>query len=93
MEPLSVAVGSVSVLVTVILGAVWVRSGLVKQRHEELEELAETRGHRIGDLEKQVAELRTEVAHLRGQVDALQALKVQTIVDGVILGLREEGYA
>lgn len=41
--------------------SVWLRSQLAKQNHEEVQELADTRGHRIEDLEKEVASLRREM--------------------------------
>lgn len=71
-------------LVAVVTGAVWLRSSLTKQRHEELEELAETRGQRIEDLQQRVAELEEWKQLMTGKFEALESLKVQQIVDGVV---------
>lgn len=74
----------------VALGAIWLRSQLVRQRHIELEELAETRGHRIEDLEKRVEAQDKRIAFLEGQIESLMQLKTKDIVDGVIDGLTPE---
>lgn len=70
--------------VLVIAGAVWLRSALAKQRHEELSELAATRGDRIRDLESHVTRLQEQVSGLQGQIDMLRALKTAEIAEGVV---------
>jgi TolA-binding protein len=76
----------------VFAGVVYLRSALVKQRHEELEQLAETRGNRIEDLKEEVDKLRTEVANLSGQIQAIQGLKTTEIITGVVTGLKAAGF-
>lgn len=77
--------------VAVAAAAVWLRSSLTKQRHEELENLAVTRGHRVADLELRVQELHDQVAELRGQVRAIQDLKAEEIADAVVAKLATGG--
>ncbi len=78
-----------AVIVSFVLGLAWLKSSLVKQRHEELEDLAATRGERNKDLEADVEALRTEVAELRGQFQAMQALKADEIAERVAALLKE----
>jgi 50S ribosomal subunit-associated GTPase HflX len=75
--------------IAVAAAAVWLKSSLVKQRHEELENLAETRGHRVADLEHRVQELHDQVAELRGEVRAIQDLKAEEIADAVVAKLAD----
>lgn len=77
----------VTILVGVIVAAIWLKSALVKQRHEELEQLAETRGQRIKDQDAKIEQLSAKVDRLEGQIIQLQALKVTEIVDAVVEGL------
>ncbi len=79
-------------LFIVIAGAAvaYLRSRIAKQAHEEAVELADVRGERIKDLEAEVGELRREVAAMRGQMEAMQALKVNAIADAVALRLRDQ---
>ena len=71
----------------VAAGVVYLRSTLVKQRNEELANLAETRGHRISDQDEKIRRLEESVAELRGQVLAMQALKATEIADEVFARL------
>lgn len=79
----------------VAAGAVfWLRSTFQKQRHEELAQLAETRGHRIQDQDDKIRrqddkirQLQDSVAELRGQMQAMQALKASEIADEVVVRL------
>lgn len=71
-------------------GWLQLRSTVVRVRADEASGLAEIRGERIAELERQVASLRSELAQLRGQVDALQALKAKEIAVEVAMLLREE---
>lgn len=82
-EVLSAAVGIAVVLGSVAAGAVWLRTSIVKQNHKELEQLVETRGNRIDDLESKVTELRNEVAMLRGELVAILEIKHTEIADAV----------
>lgn len=86
-------------LVMVGAAAVWLRSEITKQRSNEAMLLAETRGHRIDDLEeklklamaeweKERAMMRAQVAELQGQISQLQKVKTDEIVDGVTHGFR-----
>jgi len=79
--------------VVVILGVVWLRSALSRQRTDELSKLAETRGHRIEDLETEVGELRREIAELRGRMQAIQELKVQDIAEAVAVRILSESHS
>lgn len=76
--------------VVVLAAAVWLKSTIVKQRHEELEQLAETRGERIRDQDEKIARLEEAVAELRGQVQAMQALKASQIADEVVARLNAQ---
>ena len=80
-------IGLIVFVGTVAAAAVYIKSVVVKQQHEELKILADTRGDRIHDLETEVDELRREVAELRGQVAALQAFKASEIADEVVARL------
>lgn len=91
---MSFDVGFLELLVfvgTVVLSVAWLHSSLAKQRHKELEELAETRGSRIEDLEDQIGRLTTKVQQLEGRFQALQDLKAEQIATVVANKLREEG--
>lgn len=79
----------VSFAVIVAAATVWLRSSVVKQHHEELSILADTRGHRIDDLESEVKQLRDEVKRLDGQMAGLQSLKASEIANEVIHRLGE----
>lgn len=57
--------------------AIYIRSGIVKQNREETAELAETRGHRIDDLETEVANLKEELDEVKAHIRALESLKVE----------------
>lgn len=81
----------VAVLGAVILATVWLKSQLVKQRHQELEQLADTRGERIDDLEKRVEEQAAKVAALEAKIGALVDLKADDIANRVVDRLRETG--
>ncbi len=83
IETLTSAVGLAVIAASVIAGAIWLRSSIVKQSHKELEQLVETRGNRIDDLEGKVGELQTEVAMLRGELVAILELKHTEIADAV----------
>ena len=72
---------------SIAAAAVWLRSTLVKQRHEELELLVETRGNRIKDQDDRISELELRVANLAGQVETIQRLKAIEIADEVVARL------
>lgn len=65
-------------------GLVWLRSSLVKSRHEELEKLADTRGERIRDLEATVKRQGEQIQRLEGKIDAVAGLKTEEIAQGVV---------
>ena len=83
----SLLIQLVGFFIIVASAAVWLKSSLVKQRHMELEELADTRGKTIEDLKNKVASLESEMATLRGQMQALQGLKATEIADEVVARL------
>lgn len=63
------------------------RSKVHKDAVEETEKLADARGDRIADMEKELVRLSGRVLDLEGQLRALQQLKVDQIISGVIDGL------
>lgn len=73
----------VGFVVVVALAAIWLRSELVKQRHRELEELAETRGNRIEDLKAQVDRQGGQITALKAKVDTLEELFTTDIAERV----------
>ena len=73
----------VGFVVSVAAAAVWLKSALVKQRHEELESLAETRGRRIEDLKAQVDRQGAEIDQLRSKIKAVEDLLTSAIADRV----------
>lgn len=76
-------------VVAVVGAAVWLKSSLVKQRHEELENLAQTRGDRVADLETRVEELQREVSRLSAKYEVLEQLKAEDIAQAVVTKLRD----
>jgi ribosomal protein L29 len=84
---LSQAINLGILLAGVVAAAIYIKSSIQKQRHDELENLAATRGNTIQDLRSEMEDLRREVAELRGQYNALQALKVDQIANAVIAKL------
>ena len=74
-------------LAVVVGGLVWLRSEISKQRCAETQELADTRGDRIHDLEEHQKRMEIEIAELRGQVEMLRQLKTSEIVSGVVEGI------
>jgi TolA-binding protein len=92
MEPFDISVLIQIAGFAVIVGAaaVWLKSSLAKQRHEDLELLAETRGERIKDQDKRIADLEQSVSELRGQMQALQGLKSLEIAQEVVAQLNAQ---
>lgn len=84
-------IGSVWAIVLIISaiigGAAYLKSALVRQRNDELQQLAETRGETIKDLRAEVEDLRRDVAHLTGMVTALNGIKANEIADLVVAKL------
>jgi TolA-binding protein len=79
--------------------AVWLRANIRKQNHKELQELAETRGQRIGDQDDKIRrqddkirELEFKLAELNGQIQAMQALKASEIADEVVVRLNNGNF-
>ena len=70
-----------AVMAAVAAAAIWLRSTLVKQRHKELEDLADTRGERIHDLHTEITELRAEMNELRGELNAIKNLKMRELAE------------
>ena len=87
---LGIIIQIVSFFIIVAAAAVWLRSTLVKQRHEELEALAETRGERIKDQDARIRELELKVEKLAGQIEAIQKIKATEIADEVVSKLRSQ---
>lgn len=70
-------------LVGVAAAAIWLKSTLVKQRHEELETLAETRGQRIEDMKNQLDRQGKEIEELRAQIKTIRELLTSNIASQV----------
>jgi phage shock protein A len=77
-------------VVAVAGAAVWLKSALVKQRHEELEQLAETRGQLVSDLKAQVVRQGREIDELRAQVRVIRELLDSNIAEEVAAKVRDE---
>ncbi len=75
-EIILTVIGLVVFIGTVAGAAMYITSSVVKQKHHELEVLADTRGDRIIDLEKENDKLR-----------GLQGLKAVEIADEVVARL------
>ena len=63
--------------------AVYIRSAIVRTRHEELQVLADTRGDRITDLEAKVGRLEDKVSRLETELAAQSALVTEAIATRV----------
>ena len=64
----------VTFVVSIGVAAVWLRSQVARQNHEELEALADTRGLIIEELRLKVAALEYENAELKARVKVLEDL-------------------
>lgn len=89
MDFLTNAWDVVLVLVVIVAGFVYLRSTLAKQSHDELADLAETRGNTIDDLRTELRSLQSKVATLEGQMQAIQAIKAREIAVEVARILRD----
>lgn len=78
------------IIVLIIGGFVYLRSSLTKQSHDELADLAETRGETIDDLRTELHELQAKVALLEGQMQAIQSIKAREIAVEVARFLRSD---
>lgn len=87
MEQIPGLIQFATFFVMVALSAVWLRSSLVKQRQSELAELANTRGDRIEDLEKELRAMEIRLSTLEGAYAGLQAMKATEIADEVMTRL------
>lgn len=76
-------------VVALVLGIAYLLSKLSRQSRDEAVLLAETRGHRVDDLEKEMNTLRIEVAELRAELKAVLNLKAADIAKLVLEGLDE----
>lgn len=70
-----------------IVASAYIASKIRKQRTDELEGLAKTRGERVEDLEAQVSRLESRITKLEGAYEALQHFKTQEIADAVVAKL------
>ena len=76
------AIWQITLIVASIVGAaIWLRSQLVKQRTQELEDLVETRGLKINDLEEEMICLREDMQEMRGEMRFLRELKTTEIAE------------
>lgn len=93
---------TLSAFATVVAGAVVViLSNMRKARTNEAVELANTRGEKIDDLRREIAdmkaehegdrlEVRLEMAKMSGQIEELRERQTREIIDGVVDGLRKQ---
>lgn len=83
-----------AIILSIAAAAIWLRSTIVKTRHDELERLADTRKETIADLraerkedkerhDAQISELQQKVSRLQGQMELMQRLKVEEFADAV----------
>ena len=79
-----------SMVAAVFTAWFWARQTLHRQRVAELESLADTRGRRVADLEREISELRERVSALEGTIAGLQSLKAREIALEVARLLGEE---
>ena len=88
----SISLGEVVTFAILVAGAaIYIVSAIRKTRTTELAELAETRGNRISDLEKELRSVETRLAKLEGAYAGLQALKVTEIADEILSRLDDAG--
>lgn len=73
----------------IAVAVVYLRSQVQRQAHQEVEDLAETRGNRITDLQTEIADMQTVLARMQGQIDGLYSLKTEEIIEGVTNGIRD----
>lgn len=72
----------------IAVAVVYLRSQVQRQAHREVEDLAETRGNRITDLQTEITEMKTVLDRMQGQIDGLYSLKTEEIIEGVNHGIR-----
>lgn len=79
---------NMTLFASVLIGAaVYIRSGVQKQAHNEVENLAETRGEIITDLRTEVQQLKEQLSRMEGRIDALENMNTEAIIEGVVVGL------
>lgn len=86
MDPIGIIaalVGGLEFFILIFISAWGVRSGVLKSQRDEWRQLAEARGEKVSDMESQIQELRQDVAEMRGQLTALQAMKADEIAGKV----------
>lgn len=75
--------------IIVVGGGVSLRARTAKDRHEELQDLANVRKDRIELLEEKQMEQEREIADLRAEVRVLKDTFTQGLIDGVVDGIKE----
>jgi membrane protein implicated in regulation of membrane protease activity len=80
-------IGLVMFGAVIVAASIYIRSAIRKEHHDEVEDLAETRGKVIQDLRDKVARLEEQVQNQQGQIDMLREMKTQEIVEGVVEGI------
>jgi len=68
----------------VVGAAIYLKSTIQRTNNEELMALADTRGERIDDLEKELHEMREEMSEMRGKMKLLESLKAEEIAQRVV---------
>lgn len=83
-EALQTILQTFALLGALAAGVTYLVSQYRRTNCEEAQELAETRGDRIKDLEDHMRRQDLRIAELQGQIDMLRKLKTNEIVDGVV---------
>ena len=83
---------ALSMLVLLLIGGyAYYSSEKRKVASKASNDLADTRGKRIEDLEDEITRMREQMQNQQGQIDMLRAFKTQEIISGVVEGLRNRG--
>lgn len=76
--------GLLAILGTIVISAVWVRNRLAKQNYEEMQNLVDTRGKRVDDLEKANAAHEARIIGLEAKIEGILEIKEDRIAEGVV---------
>ena len=79
MDQIPVALQAAVFIILGVAGIAYLVSVVRKDSQRETQELANTRGKRIDDLEKEVRRLRDKVENLQGALEAYQRIKAEEI--------------
>jgi hypothetical protein len=86
----SLLLNFVLVVLVVVPTGFAVHRSLLKQKNEELESLARTRGEALHDRDERIESLELRVEHLEGMMEAIQRIKSEEIAVEVVRLLKGE---